>query len=182
MASTPGNGNSKPSMISMNDDILNEIQTSTTDDNDNADMPIDLQYNNHNAWKFLKGLSNSPTFVKQFWHKQPLLLRAKDLEETNTGGWIPGVFTLENDLKLVGGSYISGSRTADVLRKDGVKADSTWSFSPLKADQARKTTWEEVEEALKGGTIYFNTAGSLWPTLGKTVSFFDYLVCDFLVM
>lgn len=73
---------------------------------------------------------------------------------------------MERDLKMVGNSYISGSRTADVLREQTeTKADSTWAFAPLKTDQTRPTNWEEVEEALKGGTIYFNTAGSLWPTL-----------------
>lgn len=110
------------------------------------------------AYKFLKGLASSPTFIKEYWHKQPLLIRG------SKGNWISDAFTIERDLKLVDGSYISGHKTADIMR-NGSKTD-TWAFVPLKADPARATTWQEVAEAMEGGTIYFNTAGSLWSTLG----------------
>ena len=138
---------------------------------DVSKIPSNLEYDkSKEAWYFLNGLSNSPTFVKEYWHKRPLLIRANKV----TSGWIPGLFTIENDLKLIENSYISGSRTGDALRTTNdssdckvIKADSTWSFAPLKKDQTKKTNWNEVEESLKGGTIYFNTAGSLWPNLGK---------------
>jgi hypothetical protein len=64
----------------------------------------------------------------------------------------------------VDNTYITGYKTAEILR-NGTKTD-TWTLSPLKADPAQKTSWKEVTQALEGGTIYFNTAGSLWPTLG----------------
>jgi len=64
----------------------------------------------------------------------------------------------------VDGSYITGHCTAEILR-NGTNTH-TWEFRPIKDKAAPKATWEEVEEALKGGTIYFNTAGSLWPNLG----------------
>lgn len=111
------------------------------------------------AFKFLSALASSPTFRQEFWHKRPLLIRAKD-----TGGWVQGSFTVDRDLRLIGGSYITGHCTAEILR-NGTKTD-TWEMRPLKDNPARKTTWEEVEKALEGGTVYFNTAGSLWPTLG----------------
>lgn len=46
------------------------------------------------AWKFLQGLANSPTFVRKYWQRKPLLIRA-----TNSGGWVEESFTVENDLK-----------------------------------------------------------------------------------
>lgn len=110
------------------------------------------------AYKFLRGLASSLSFRQSFWHQQPLLLRA-----AATGGWIAGAFTLE-DLKLVEDSYISGHCTADALRNGS--QTSTWSFRSLKPDPQQKTHWSQVEKALEGGTIYFNTAGSLWPSLG----------------
>ena len=110
------------------------------------------------AYQFLYGLASSQTFVDEFWHKKPLLLR-------NVGEWVKGAFTVEKDLKLIGGSFIAGHRTADVVR-NGTDT-TTCHFCPIKDNPARPTTWEEVEEALKGGTIYFNTAGSLWPNLGE---------------
>ena len=111
------------------------------------------------GYSFFTGLAKSATFLNEFWHKKPLLLGAKD-----TANWIENSFTVERDLKLVEGSYISGHRTSDVLR-NGTRTD-TWLFSSLKDDVARKTTWAEVEDALNGGTIYFNNAGSLWPGIG----------------
>ena len=61
-------------------------------------------------------------------------------------------------------SYITGHKTAEIIR-NGTKTD-TWALSQLKDDPTRKTTWDDVKSALDGGTIYFNTAGSLWPNLG----------------
>lgn len=127
------------------------------------------------AWKFLKLLSSSPNFIAQFWQAKPLLIRSWEVKEITKqdGGanWIDGSFTLE-DLQLVDGSYISGSRTDDILRK-GIKTDS-WAFRPIKSDPTRKTTWNEVEDALKGGTIYFNSAGSFWPSLGSLCRLTSY--------
>lgn len=111
------------------------------------------------AHTFLQGLANSQTFREQYWHKKPLLIRSE-----STGGWVAGAFTIERDLVMVENSYISGHKTGDVLR-NGTKTD-TWAFEPIKADPSKKSTWSEVEDAMKSGTIYFNTAGSLWPVLG----------------
>lgn len=61
-------------------------------------------------------------------------------------------------------TYITGYKTAEILR-NGTKTD-TWQLSPLKDDPTRKTVWKDVEDALDGGTVYFNTAGGLWPNLG----------------
>lgn len=66
--------------------------------------------------------------------------------------------------RLVDNSYITGYKTAEILR-NGTKTD-TWQLSPLKDDPTRKTVWKDVEDALDGGTVYFNTAGGLWPNLG----------------
>jgi hypothetical protein len=66
--------------------------------------------------------------------------------------------------RLIDNSYITGHTTAEILR-NGTKTD-TWALSPLKDNPARKTVWADVEEALDGGTVYFNTAGSFWPNLG----------------
>jgi hypothetical protein len=120
------------------------------------------------AWRFLRGIASSPTFVHEVWHKQPLLIRSG-----HTGGWVEGSFTLENDLRLIDQSYITGYKTAEILR-NGTKTD-TWELAPLKMDPSRKTTWSDVTEALDGGTIYFNTAGSLWPTLGGLCRMTSYL-------
>lgn len=119
----------------------------------------DFSHNSLQAWKFLKGLAQSESFRQEFWQRHPFLIRAKD-----TGGWVAECFTIERDLKLIDGSYITGFKTAEVLR-NGTKTD-TWALSPLKENQAQRTQWCDVEEALKGGTIYFNTAGSLWKNLG----------------
>jgi len=126
------------------------------------------------AWKFLRLLASSPLFVSQFWQAKPLLLRSDEIiaiTEINSN-WADGSFTVERDLKLLHGSYISGSRTDDILRT-GIKTD-TWAFRPIKDDPARKTTWAEVADALKGGTIYFNSAGSFWPALGALCRLTNY--------
>lgn len=111
------------------------------------------------AWNFLRGVAKSKTFVQDFWQKRPFVIRAQD-----TGGWVRDCFTIERDLKMMDQSYITGFKTAEVLR-NGTKTD-TWALSPLKENPAMRTQWSDVEEALKGGTIYFNTAGSLWKNLG----------------
>jgi hypothetical protein len=111
------------------------------------------------AWNFLRGLANSETFVQDYWHKRPLLIRAAE-----TGGWVEGSFTVEKDLRLIDNSYITGYKTAEIIR-NGTKTD-TWELSPLKDNPAQKTTWNDVADAIDGGTIYFNTAGSFWPNLG----------------
>jgi hypothetical protein len=111
------------------------------------------------AYKFLRGLASSRTFLADVWHQQPLLIRARD-----TAGWVEGAFTIDPHLKMIDNSYITGHKTAEILR-NGTKTD-TWAFVPLKNEATRPTTWKEVDEALQGGTIYFNTAGSLWPNLG----------------
>ena len=110
------------------------------------------------AYRFLKGLASSPTFVNAYWHKKPLFLQG------SSNNWISDAFTVDRDLKLIDGSYITGHKTADIMR-NGSKTD-TWAFTPLKADPACATTWDDIAKAMEGGTIYFNTAGSLWPTLG----------------
>jgi hypothetical protein len=46
------------------------------------------------AWKFLQGMASSDTFVNEYWHKRPLLIRA-----ANTGGWVEGYFTVDKDLR-----------------------------------------------------------------------------------
>lgn len=143
-------------------------EDNTTNDNRGVD-----------AWKFLRGLAESDTFLTEFWHRQPLLLRASEMSLASSSSWVEGAFTLERDLKqgIGNSSYISGHKTADVLR-NGTRTD-TWLLEPLRsttpttltandpaATSASATTWNDVEGALKGGTIYFNTAGSLWPSLG----------------
>lgn len=119
------------------------------------------------AWNFLAGVAGSETFVRHFWQKRPFLIRCK-----STGGWAEGAFTIEKDLKLMDGSFITGYKTAEVLR-NGTRAD-TWALSPLKDDPAQRTVWSDVSEALDGGTIYFNTAGSLWRNLGGLCRLMGY--------
>jgi hypothetical protein len=46
------------------------------------------------AWRFLRGMANSETFVKKYWHQRPLLIRA-----AKTGGWVEGSFTVDRDLR-----------------------------------------------------------------------------------
>lgn len=139
------------------------------------DFDPDKEENGKAAWKFLTCLASSPYFVSHFWQKRPLLIRSKEIKEItqqSNANWVEGSFTVENHLKLIDGSYISGSRTEDVLRK-GIKTDS-WAFRPIKDDPARKTTWQEVKDALEGGTIYFNSAGSFWPSLGALCRLTNY--------
>ena len=125
------------------------------------------------AWQFLKSLSASSTFVQKYWHAKPFLLRSHEIssignndsqECTRNIQWVDGSFTLGNHLRLLDNSWIAGSRTDDILR-NGTKTD-TWAFRPIKDDPSRRTTWEDISNALDGGTIYFNSAGSLWPSLG----------------
>ena len=130
------------------EDVLEAIKDVTHDEEKGRD-----------SWNFLCGLSGSNAFVKKFWHKQPLVLRSEDCKH-----WAKGLFTVEKDLRLVDNSYITGFKTAEILR-NGTKTD-TWALSPLKEDPSRKTLWQDVESALDGGTIYFNTAGGLWKNLG----------------
>jgi hypothetical protein len=126
------------------------------------------------AWEFLRLLSSSPNFISEFWQAKPLLIRSSEVKEITKmdTNWVDGSFTLQRDLKLLDGSYISGSRTDDVLRQ-GIKTDS-WAFRPIKSDPTQPTTWAEVEDALKGGTIYFNSAGSFWPSLGSLCRLTNY--------
>lgn len=119
------------------------------------------------SWNFLQAIAGSETFVRDFWQKRPLLIRSRD-----TGGWIEGSFTVEKHLRLLDGTYITGFKTAEVLR-NGTKTD-TWALTPLKDNPAQKTSWSDVEEALKGGTIYFNTAGSLWRNVGGLCRLMGY--------
>jgi len=125
------------------------------------------------AHAFLRGLARSPTFRREYWHKRPFHIRSSDIvsdDETATttssssNNWIAGTFTVEQHLKQIDGSYINGHCTAEILR-NGTQTD-TWAFRSLKEKPARPTTWAEVEQALQDGTVYFNTAGSLWPNLG----------------
>ena len=114
------------------------------------------------AYQFMQGLASSSTFLEQFWHKRPQLSRSNEI----SGRWVEGDFTVENDLKgTIDGLYISGHCTADIMR-NGTNT-KTWHFVALKDNPGRPTTWKEVEEALQGGTVYFNTAGSLSPNLGE---------------
>jgi hypothetical protein len=46
------------------------------------------------AWRFLRGMANSKTFVEKYWHQRPLLIRA-----AKTGGWVEGSFTVDRDLR-----------------------------------------------------------------------------------
>lgn len=160
------------------ENVLSEIESYM--DNDNNDIELVEQEENikgilqelsknengndiskgKNIYKLINGLASSNTFREEYWHKKPLLIKG-DI----TNNCIQSIFTIENDLKLVGESYITGHRTADTLRNNA-SSSSSWEFVPLKKDLSRRTTLEEVEEGLKGGTIYFNTAGSLWPSLG----------------
>ena len=130
---------------------INDFSTTTSNDG-NA------------AYAFLRGLSRSPTFINEYWHRRPLLLRSSDIIATTAKDWITNAFTIDQHLRQIDGSYINGHRTAEILR-NGTKTD-TWEFRSLKDNPARQTTWAEVEDALRGGTVYFNTAGSLWPNLG----------------
>ena len=84
-----------------------------------------------------------------------------------------GIDCTHNFFSLIDQSYITGYKTAEILR-NGTKTD-TWELAPLKSDPSRKTSWQDVSEALNGGTIYFNTAGSLWPNLGGLCRMTSYL-------
>ena len=143
------------------------------DDDDDDDSERGL-----NAWNFLTSIARSKTFVQDYWQQRPFLIRATDTtscSRTSTGsscGWIQDCFTIEQDLRLMDGSYITGFKTAEILR-NGTKTD-TWALSPLKEDPTRPTQWSDVEDALRGGTIYFNTAGSLWNNLGGFCRLFGY--------
>jgi hypothetical protein len=94
--------------------LLSDIQSAlaTTDDdnlatttlcvpNDNA-YNLDLAIRDFSpdtgpvAWKFLRGIANSPTFVQEYWQQRPFLIRS-----ATTGGWVAGSFTLEQDLRYV---------------------------------------------------------------------------------
>ena len=117
------------------------------------------------AHAFLRGLTQSSTFLKEYWHKRPLHIRSPDMTSMgNNNDWIAGTFTVDRHLKQIDGSYINGHCTAEILR-NGTKTD-TWAFRSLKDNPAQPTTWSEVELALQDGTVYFNNAGSLWPNLG----------------
>mmetsp|Transcript_30794 Transcript_30794/g.67601 ORF Transcript_30794/g.67601 Transcript_30794/m.67601 type:complete len:520 (-) Transcript_30794:19-1578(-) len=134
-------------------DFTRSSSTNTTSNDGNA------------AYAFLRGLSRSPTFISDYWHRRPLLLRSSDIIATTANkDWITNAFTIDQHLRQIDGSYINGHCTAEILR-NGTKTD-TWEFRSLKDNPARQTTWAEVEDALRGGTVYFNTAGSLWPNLG----------------
>jgi len=134
---------------------LTNIITSSKLDEIYQDLP-----RGEDAYQFLRGLASSATFIQHYWHQRPLLLK----QEAGHRDWIPGIFQLDPHLKLIDDSYITGYKTDEILR-NGTKTD-TWQFIPLKTEPSRPTKWKDVEEALQGGTIYFNTAGSLWPTLG----------------
>jgi hypothetical protein len=184
LASVAIEGNNDPDRPS----LLDELTTHVTKSEETSFKEVELSnairdYNPQDinkgslAWKFLKGLSASPTFVNKYWHSKPLLLRSHEISEIGRGNsqectseniennqWVDGSFTLEHHLRLLDNSWIAGSRTDDILR-NGTKTD-TWAFLPIKDDPSRRTTWEDVSKALDGGTIYFNSAGSLWPSLG----------------
>lgn len=117
------------------------------------------------AFEFLMGLTRSESFRANIWHKAPLLIRAN-----YTGGWISKAYTIERDLKAIVGSYITGHKTGESLR-NGTSTD-TWQFEGLKQDLAMKTKWSDVESAMQNGTIYFNTAGSMWPVTGALCRIF----------
>jgi len=140
--------------------LTNTITPSQLNEIYHKDLP-----QGEDAYRFLRGLASSKTFIQHYWHRRPLLLkRTQQQAGDKNNDWIPGIFQVDPDLKLIDDSYIAGYKTAEILR-NGTKTD-TWQFIPIKQDPTRPTLWKDVEEALKGGTIYFNTAGSLWPTLG----------------
>ncbi len=173
-------------LIKSRDSLVNELMEASisnqdileTNDAKIRDAIQEFDPNNvkvgESAWKFLKLLSSSPHFISEFWQAKPLLVRSWEVKEITKQdtNWVDGSFTLHRDLKLIDDSYISGSRTDDILRQ-GIKTDS-WAFRPIKADPTQKTKWSEVEDALKGGTIYFNSAGSFWPNLGSLCRLTNY--------
>lgn len=113
----------------------------------------------YKAWNFLQAIAGSDVFVQEFWQKRPFLIRSND-----AGDWAKDFFTVEKDLRLMDGSFITGYKTAEILR-NGTKTD-TWALAPLKDNPSIRTAWSDVEKAMDGGTIYFNTAGGLWKNLG----------------
>lgn len=118
------------------------------------------------AHTFLTSLARSPTFRSHYWHRHPLLLKYKH-QSTSTStsqSWVPNAFTVQTHLRQIHNSFISGHKTAEILR-NGTDT-STWAFVPLKSNPARATTWTDVTTALTDGTIYFNSAGALWKELG----------------
>ena len=58
------------------------------------DFDPDTEEKGQQAWRFLRGMANSKTFVENYWHQYPLLIRASD-----TGGWVEGSFTVEKELR-----------------------------------------------------------------------------------
>ena len=142
----------------------------------------DCHQRGEEAYNFLTGLANSQSFRQIFWHRAPLLLRANNTGSQSAKNWMDRLFTLEKDIyprvERPGGSYMAGHKTADSLRQqqpltmglDGTNAvqTTTWKFTTIKdvgneGSQALTTTRTDIEKGLAGGTIYFNTAGGLWP-------------------
>jgi hypothetical protein len=99
-----------PSTLTMDDkdDEYDAIVEATVQKACNEFHPKDQQVGRA-AWEFLRRLSTSSTFVKQYWHQRPLLLRAKDIaaitsttcsnsNESSTS-WVAGAFTEEQHLR-----------------------------------------------------------------------------------
>mmetsp|Transcript_10056 Transcript_10056/g.11483 ORF Transcript_10056/g.11483 Transcript_10056/m.11483 type:complete len:520 (+) Transcript_10056:241-1800(+) len=139
-----------PMAFPLKDEISLDFSSSSTISEDN-------NHKSEIAYRFLRGLASSSIFINKCWHQRPLLIRSQQT-------WVKGCFVMDPHLKLLDGSYITGYKTADILR-NGTKTD-TWQYVPLKEEPSEPTTWKQVKDAIQGGTIYFNTAGSLWPNLG----------------
>lgn len=74
---------------------------------------------------------------------------------------------------MIDNSYITGFKTADGLRNG---SDTTsWGYVPiLSGEETGRSQWSDFQQALDGGTIYFNAAGSLWPNLGALCRLTQY--------
>ena len=120
----------------------------------------------HDANVFLRALASSSSFRNEYWHRRPLHIsrRSCPKELRSRLAFVPGSFTIDEDLAQIDGTFVTGHKTAEALRNG--TDESTWAFVPLKSEPSAATAYADVAAALDGGTIYFNNAGALWNVCG----------------
>ena len=135
--------------------ILFIVSTSTSPPQHS--LSLSLRSSSHGLFRTL---SSSSSFVSDHWGKSPLYIPAADVPAATK---LAKFFTIKNLLEA-SGSFVNGYRTSDEYRQGDT---TTWKFVPLNPNPIKPISEEMIRSGLEGGTIYFNSAGSLWKNLGE---------------
>ena len=109
-------------------------------------------------YDLFRGLASSAEFARQTFARRPLLI------ESAPG--IPGSFTLEHLREAVDGDFLDAGRGVPDLAAPGGWKMAAVSQPRGPSFEDAKMRYVDVEEAMRLGTVVFNSAGAHIPRLG----------------